>query len=254
MIGSQRALDKVSWARGGVIVARLSVFLNKSLHTRKPIMGGGNGTAGAATHILARRDICDTAPVRRRLEACFANPPPRDVYPIFGRLGVIRRDALWFGRHTEDGFFPLYRTHKTAYGKPTTMCGVKDAARVLPMPTWLVSLLDALSARHGLPVLNHAVLHRYVNGDDTIGQHHDKPMDLHPESTIVSVSIGATRAFKLGSETFDVCDGDTLMIPFATNLAVKHGIPKRKRSAGIRYSITARTVRTFTNRVDVRHL
>ena len=184
--------------------------------------------------------------VRQLLEMCFVNPPPRDTYPIFGRPGVIRRDAIWFGRYN-DGFFPLYRTHKNAYGKPTTKFGVTDALPTVPMPKWLVRVLDELSERHNLPQLNHAVIHRYVDGDDTIGQHHDKPMDLHPRSTIVSVSIGATRAFRLGADTFDVQDGDTIMIPYSTNLALKHGVPKRKRCDGVRYSITARTVRTFTD-------
>lgn len=199
-------------------------------------------------YVLVAQDVKNTAEVCRQLETCFLDPPPRDTYPIFGRPGVIRRDALWFGRYTDDGFFPLYRTHKTAYGKPTTNYGVKDASPVLPMPEWLVTFLDDLSVRHNLPVLNHAVIHRYVDGDDTIGQHHDKPMDLHPDSTIVSVSIGATRAFKMGQDTFDVRDGDTLMIPYRTNLEVKHGVPKRKRCRGVRYSITARTIHTFTNR------
>lgn len=198
-------------------------------------------------YALRRRDVEDTANVRLQLEALFVNPLPRDIYPIFGRPGVIRRDALWFGRYTDDNFFPLYRTHKTAYGKPTTTCGVKDARAVIPMPEWLVSFLDELSVRHELPMLNHAVVHRYVDGEDSIGQHHDKPMDLRPDSTIVSVSIGATRAFKLGGEVFDVQDGDTLLIPYVTNLVVKHGVPKRKRCNGVRFSITARTVYTFTD-------
>ena len=105
------------------------------------------------------------------------------------------------------------------------------------MPIWLETFLNELSERHNLPQLNHAVIHRYVDGDDTIGQHHDKPMDLHPRSTIVSVSIGASRAFRLGADTFDVHDGDTVMIPYSTNLALKHGVPKRKRCDGVRYSI-----------------
>lgn len=193
------------------------------------------------------RDVKDTTDVRARLEAYFLNPPPRDTYPIFGRPGIVRRDALWFGRYSADNFFPLYRTDKTAYGKPTTTHGVRDASPVLPMPEWLVAFLDALSTRHNLPMLNHAVIHRYVDGSDTIGQHHDKSMDLHPESTIVSVSIGATRAFKVGSEIFNVQDGDTVLIPYHVNLAVKHGVPKRKRCTDVRYSITARTVHTFTD-------
>ena len=93
------------------------------------------------------------------------------------------------------------------------------------MPSWLSECLRELSARHGLPPLNHAVVHRYVDGDDTIGMHHDKPLDIDPQSSIVSVSVGASRAFRLGENTFTVNDGDTVIIPFDTNLLKKHGIP-----------------------------
>ena len=43
-----------------------------------------------------------------------------------------------------------------------------------------------MSREHELPKLNHVVLHRYMDGEDTIGMHHDKYMDIAPGSTIVS--------------------------------------------------------------------
>ena len=113
--------------------------------------------------------------------------PPRGVTNIFGKAGVIRRDALWFAIY-RDGKFPLYRTF--GYGKPTTTVGVRDAVPPAHMPQWMRLLLDDISKRHNLMPLNHVVLHRYVDGEDTIGMHHDKTMDLHPKSTIVSVSVG----------------------------------------------------------------
>jgi hypothetical protein len=184
--------------------------------------------------------------VRARVDDCFVNAPMRGTVTIFGKPGQIRRDALWFARYASDGHFPLYRTYNTAYGDPRTTTGVRDAIPPMPMPSWMSALLDDVSVRYGLPCLNHVVLHRYVDGADTIGMHHDKTMDLHPDSTIVSLSLGTPRDFRVGTSTFVVKDGDAVFLPYEVNRTVKHGVPPRAH-AGLRYSITARTIRTFSN-------
>jgi|MDTE01.1.fsa_nt_gb hypothetical protein len=193
--------------------------------------------------MIARDDV-ETATLRPLVEKCFATPPPRGVTNIFGKPGVIRRDALWFGRYDASGFFPLYRTF--GYGDPGTTTGVRDAVPPARMPQWMEDVLDDLSRRHNLPVLNHVVLHRYVDGGDTIGMHHDKTMDLHQSSTIVSLSLGGSRDFRLGPSTFPVHDGDVVLIPYETNRLMKHGVPPRA-NASTRYSLTARTVHTYSN-------
>lgn len=195
------------------------------------------------------RDV-DADAIRPFVERCFENPPPRTKTKLYNREGEARRDALWYARYAADGFFPLYRTGSYCYHEPDRCrAGVKGAVAPHPMPDWLCSVLDDISARHGLPVLNHVVLHRYVDGSDTIGMHHDKYMDIDPGSTIVSVSIGAQRDFRIGKKneytTFAVSDGDTVLIEDAVNREMKHGIPPRKRCTGTRYSITARTICTF---------
>ena len=197
----------------------------------------------------APQDV-NTATLRPLVEACFANPPPRGTTKIVGMSGVNHRDALWFARYDDtDGFFPLYRTF--GYGDPHTTTGVRDAVRPARMPSWMEVVLDDLSERHGLPILNHVVLHRYIDGRDTIGMHHDKTMDLHPSSTIVSLSLGADRDFRLGDSTFSVSDGDVVLIPYETNRRLKHGVPRRAH-ANTRYSLTARTVHTYTDGVTHR--
>jgi hypothetical protein len=191
----------------------------------------------------------DTDALLPRVESCFANPPPRGVTNIFGKPGKIRRDALWFGRYDQNGFVPLYRTFSTAYAHlhdPVSTVRGMDDPKPMPMPEWMSEFLDNLSIRHRLPTLNHVVLHRYLDGTDQIGPHHDKTLDMHPESSIVSVSLGAPRDFKLGKRTFEVENGDVVIIPYALNETAKHSVPARAH-AGLRYSLTARTIHTFTN-------
>jgi hypothetical protein len=164
---------------------------------------------------------------------------------LFGRPGKIRRDALWFARESADGLLPLYRTFKNAYGAPSTTAGIAAAAPPAAMPAWLAACLDALAVTLGTPPFNHAVVHRYLDGNDFISDHHDKYMDIAPESAIVSLSLGATRDFRVAGQTFAVADGDAVVIPYALNKRAKHGVPRRAHRAGVRYSLTARAIDTF---------
>ena len=77
--------------------------------------------------------------------------------------------------------------------------------------------------------------------------HHDKWMDIAEGSTIVSLSVGAARDFKFHKDTVLVEDGDVVMISYDENKKYKHGVPERRRVKGTRYSLTARTISTFTD-------
>lgn len=150
----------------------------------------GDGANAKAAPTLNDQKVHVPADVNTRtiafhVQSLFLSPPPRGTFKIYGNVGMIRRDALWFARYKPDGSYPLYRTGKTAYGGPrkAQRCkgGVLDAVAPNPMPAWVEAALDDLSKRHGLPELNHVVLHRYIDGSDTIGDHHDKWLDIHPK-------------------------------------------------------------------------
>lgn len=200
---------------------------------------------------MLKKGAVDASRVRADVEATFrAGVPERTPFAARGRTCVYRRDALWFARGA-GGYVPLYRTHNTAYGHPRSTRGIARAVRPRPMPPWLGDFLDEFAARHALPEFNHVVLHRYKDGRDTIGMHHDKWMDLAPGSTIACISLGATRRFALGDRrgrvlrSMDVEDGDAVLLSDADNRAMKHAIPPTRRDVGVRYSITARRMRTF---------
>lgn len=203
------------------------------------------------------------------LESLFADVVPKDRprFPLRGRTASFHRDALWHARPADDGFLPLYRVYNTAYKDPDRTTGIAAARPPEPMTEPIRRVLDALSAAHSLPVLNHAVLHRYVDGDDYISYHKDKWMDLDPASTIVSLSLGATRTFRLrkpsvgasppATRALRVAHRDLVLLPCSENRKWKHTITKERGCAGVRYSITARTVDTFfdplTRRYRTRH-
>lgn len=79
-----------------------------------------------------------------------------------------------------------------------------------------------------------------------IGPHRDSRSGLIPGSPIVTISLGAARGFRLSlggepSLEFLAHHGRVFIVPWDTNLAVKHEVPEpRKDEFGRRISITVR--------------
>ena len=185
-----------------------------------------------------------TEPLLPHVEALFRRAEERPRTRIYGRDGVIRRDALWFAKPAPDGLLPLYRTFKNAYGAPSTTAGIEQAKVPRRMPDWMEGAIDQLARTLRTPAFNHVVLHRYVDGTDYISDHRDKYMDIAPDSSIVSLSMGATRDFRVDGKTFPVADGDAVVVPYELNTRATHGVPRRARMRDVRYSITARAIDT----------
>lgn len=126
--------------------------------------------------------------------------------------------------------------------------------RALPVPGVLAPLREWARAAIE-PRLNGLLLNWYEGAGHYIGPHHDSTKDMVPDTPIVTVSFGETRAFRLtrgaggGKETrdFPAANGAVFVLPYATNLAWKHSVPKRAGYTGRRISVT---LRAFA-RVDV---
>lgn len=110
-----------------------------------------------------------------------------------------------------------------------------------------------------LPLPNHMFLNYYETGKNYIGLHSDKTQDMvsiptFDEYIIISISIGATRNFKLVKKDIDhadinkfdlpggIRDGDIVVMKGKTNACWKHCIPKTKCDEP-RWSLTFRFVR-----------
>jgi alkylated DNA repair dioxygenase AlkB len=116
--------------------------------------------------------------------------------------------------------------------------------RALPAPPLLRPFLawgrEAIDAR-----LNGLLLNWYdPDRSHYIGPHRDSRISLVPGAPIVTISIGAARVFRqrpfkgTGFRDFDATHGVVFVMPFDTNLAVKHEVPKGR--TGRRISITLR--------------
>jgi alkylated DNA repair dioxygenase AlkB len=94
---------------------------------------------------------------------------------------------------------------------------------------------------------NSAGLNLYRNGNDSVAPHNDKLHTLIEGAPIALLSLGETRRFTLRTKTqpkqkfdLDLEPGSLLVMSYATQLHLDHGIPKTKQPAGPRISIVFR--------------
>ena len=79
-----------------------------------------------------------------------------------------------------------------------------------------------------------------------IGKHRDSLKGMIDGAPIVTISLGATRLFRLrpwrgaGMVDIEVDHGSVIVIPYATNLLWTHEVPHRAADRGRRISITLR--------------
>jgi len=112
--------------------------------------------------------------------------------------------------------------------------------------------------------VNHSIIQYYRDGNDHIGEHSDKTLDILKNSCIYNFSVGATRKLKLRAkfkkEGHDIFmkHNSLFCLGWETNRTHTHRIDPDKRPAdqksddenafnGERISFTFRQIATFTN-------
>jgi len=168
-------------------------------------------------------------------------------------LHKLRRLKRALANNTAEGLTPHYRfpvNDQNRYGVQ------------VPMSPTIEQLRARAERRTGL-VLNHAVILLYRDGEDCIGFHKDKTLDLDDRSSIVSISLGAERPYVLRDDIFRpnheqefvLPHGSLLVLGPATNQKFYHSIrtltddeTKCPTMAGTRISLTFRNVATFKDR------
>eukprot|EP00539_Tryblionella_compressa_P004135 CAMPEP_0178734526 /NCGR_PEP_ID=MMETSP0744-20121128/1390_1 /TAXON_ID=913974 /ORGANISM="Nitzschia punctata, Strain CCMP561" /LENGTH=474 /DNA_ID=CAMNT_0020386811 /DNA_START=32 /DNA_END=1456 /DNA_ORIENTATION=+ len=100
--------------------------------------------------------------------------------------------------------------------------------------------------------MNHCVTNYYRNGDDFIGHHGDKDLDLNRKGVIVSLSLGDERVLELRrrAQPQDVTrvrlpHCSMLVLGPNTNREWTHSVLPKDGSQDIRLSLTMREVQTF---------
>jgi alkylated DNA repair dioxygenase AlkB len=160
----------------------------------------------------------------------------------FEELWALHPDA-YHVIHMPGGPVPTPRWQQ-AFGRDYRYTGQVNAA--LPVPP----LLEPLRAwaREAIHDRLDALLVNWYDGDlgHYIGPHHDTTKQMVPDAPIVTVSLGEERVFRLTHpETkerrdFPARDGTVFILPYATNLAWKHQVPRSAKRRGRRISVTLR--------------
>ena len=154
---------------------------------------------------------------------------------------------------------PWERHRITVYGRnleaPRLSCWIGDVAyrysgtlfEPHPWPDALVSVRERLDRELGAG-FNSVLANLYRDGQDRLGFHRDSEPELGPEPLIASISLGATRRFRLrerkgsGSFGIDLEHGSLLVMSGATQRNWLHAVPPTARAVGPRINLTFRRV------------
>lgn len=120
--------------------------------------------------------------------------------------------------------------------------GLDYAASPWTSATWRIKqLIESVMGRY-----NYCLLNRYRSGSDSMGWHADDEPELG--DTIASVSLGATRKFRmrhkvtLETRNFLLGAGSLLIMTGTTQTFWKHELPKTKKVVGERINLTYRLI------------
>ena len=146
---------------------------------------------------------------------------------LFGKPIQMRRKIAWLGD----------KPFKYKYGG-----SIKTASL---WPKGLLNLKEKVELSSNSK-FNSCLLNLYFDGDDGMGWHSDNEKELIKNSTIASVSLGATRPFKFKHNStgdqikITLESGSLLLMEGETQQFWKHALPKTKKSKTPRVNLTFR--------------
>ncbi|CAF1079062.1 unnamed protein product [Didymodactylos carnosus] len=172
---------------------------------------------------------------------------PRDTFKfkIFGQINLLPRDKAFYGDvHEKDGSYPLYRYEAS---KDAEYPQVKQWTPVLQRLRNI--LLEKTGQR-----CNHLVVNQYRNNNDHIGYHVDKTRDFVQNASVLTLSFGEKRLFRLKNirtkeiQELRLDSGSLFVLGPKTNSEWKHSIIKSGKLCGRRVSLTYRTIKTIKHK------
>ena len=168
--------------------------------------------------------------------------PPDEARPLFDAL---LHEATWqdhvFRMGAREVPMPrrvdFYGPHAYAYS------GLVHPARALPPR--LEAMRVRIEAAAGQP-FNTVLLNLYRDGADSVSWHSDDDYEHGGHPAVASLSLGATRRFRLAhkrsTERFalDLADGDLLVMEGRSQLDYRHALPKSAAVKASRINLTFR--------------
>ncbi|MEX1024992.1 MAG: alpha-ketoglutarate-dependent dioxygenase AlkB [Planctomycetota bacterium] len=167
---------------------------------------------------------------------------------------LLRRTIAW----RQDQIHLFGRTHdlprlQAWYGDPGTDYVYSGIAMKLePWIPPLAELCDRLTATLGAAggaPFNSVLCNLYRDGRDSNGWHSDDERALGPAPVVASISLGATRRFRLRPKrgpaaaiALDLPSGSLLVMRAGTQATWQHTLPKTARDVGERINLTFRRV------------
>ncbi len=206
--------------------------------------GLGSGDSGAVYGILPP-DLSQSALQRVREEVVW--------HEMRHRGGPVPRQIAIQGT-VIDGVEPVYR---------------HPADEQPPLVPWTpaVDALRRITEDRLGQTLNHALIQRYLGGESYISPHADKTLDVERGTTIVNLSLGATRTMILQSkdksadgtyrsQRVELPHGSLFLLGWESNRMFRHGIRRDRRADiekradetrhdGERISLTFRSIATY---------
>jgi len=203
-------------------------------------------------------DDCDFEYMTRSAPTAEARQAP-DVVLVPGFLSREEADALLerirSGAEFRQNYIQLYGRKaiprlEAWYGSWDYPYSKGIVLKAAPMPGYLQDVIREISAA-GFGEFNAVLINRYRNGKDYISPHSDDDYG-DPEPTIPSLTLGATRPFRLarmisGSKLdrstmveYLPGHGDLLVMRGRTNSEWQHWVPKTVKPVGERINLTFR--------------
>jgi len=196
-------------------------------------------SAEAATHIAKGSSVTDGPDVvvvrgflgREKADALLEHIRGKvefrqDYIQLFGRKPIPRLQA-WYG------------SWDYSYAKGM------DSLKATPIPDFLQEVFDEIAAA-GFGKFNAVLINLYWNGKNHVSWHSDDDYG-DPEPTIPSLTLGATRPFRLKSKLdrstmveYLPGHGDLLVMRGRTNSEWQHSVPKTVKPIGERINLTFR--------------
>lgn len=198
----------------------------------------------------------DISALRSTLEKLpYAVHPPITVY---GREAHQPRDIIFLSDESAGYRYSGQFMHSTSFDDASLI--------ILDLMRYVNLAFDAS--------FNGVLINRYVNGDDCLGAHSDEETDLDPTAGVVSISLGATRIFRVREKrahesprkrakgtrvhqsiakvstrmindriaSFDVPLRDKQLVVMRGDFQKEytHEIPRQKKICAVRYNLTFR--------------
>ena len=158
----------------------------------------------------------------------------QDQITLFGRTHPLPRLTCWMGDP----------------GCSYTYSGVFNP--IEPWPPLLQELRERVQVAAGCR-FNSLLLNRYRDGRDKLDWHADDEPELDPSAPIASLSLGASRSFRLkpkdssvhpgGPLVYELSHGDLLVMDPPTQKHWLHQVPPRLRVKAERINLTFRLIR-----------